>query len=132
MYLTAASAAWRYSGKVTGPDSRFSSPTVIGVPVAAFGAPSAADVSCAGVLVAFAALVSSDFDDESPPQAARSVAAAASVANAAVRCLVFTGRLLLWMVMRGPRRRRRGSWSAGGRAGRAARPPRPQARAGRG
>src|SRR4051794_4327887 len=40
MYLTAASAAWRYSGKVTGPVSSLIRPTVIGAPDACFGVPS--------------------------------------------------------------------------------------------
>src|SRR3954466_2077304 len=48
MYLTAASAAWRYSGNVTGPVSRFSRPRVIGEPVAFFGVPSG---SAAAVVV---------------------------------------------------------------------------------
>src|SRR6476469_5142880 len=108
MYLTAASAAWRYSGNVTGPLSRLISPTVIGEPLALFAVPSAADASCVAVLVALAELSLAALLS-SPPHAARSVAVAASVANAAVRCLVFTGRLLRLGVMRGPRRHRRGS-----------------------
>src|SRR5689334_8440694 len=62
MYLTAVSAAWRYSGKVTGPDSRLSSPRVIGVPVAFFGVPSAAEVS--GVDVADGVAVEADDEDD--------------------------------------------------------------------
>src|SRR3954452_12039605 len=128
MYLTAASAAWRYSGNVTGPVSRLSRPTVIGEPVALLSVPSAADASCAGVLAALAELSLAALSS-SPPHAASNAAAAASVANA----LVFTGRLLRWgLVMRWPRLRRRGSWSGGDRAGRGGRRRRLRARAGRG
>ncbi len=46
MYLIATWAAWRYSGNVTGPDSRFSSPSVTGEPVAFLGEPSTAALGC--------------------------------------------------------------------------------------
>src|ERR1700743_3174603 len=96
MYLTAVSAAWRYSGKVTGPDSRLSRPTVIGVPVALLGVPRAALGSGVAVLVAFAALpllgVLLEEDELLLPQAATNAALAASEATTAIRCLVtFTG-----------------------------------------
>src|SRR3954469_24223428 len=107
MYLTAASAAWRYSGKVTGPLSRLSRPTVIGEPVALFAVPRAADASCVGVLLALLLDVAAFLSSLLLPHAASNAADAASVANA----LVFTGRLLRGMVMRRSRRRRRGSWS---------------------
>src|SRR6187200_1906284 len=55
MYLAAASAAWRYSGNVTGPDSRLSRPRVTGVPVAFLAVPSAAARSGAALV---------DFDDD--------------------------------------------------------------------
>src|SRR3954447_17524051 len=128
MYLTAAWAAWRYSGNVTGPDSRFSRPTVIGVPVALFGVPSAADASGVGVLLAEPLDVAALLSSLLLPHAASSAADAASVANA----LVFTDGLLRGWVMRRPRRLRRGSWSGGGRGGCAGRPPCLPGRAGHG
>ena len=51
MYLTASSAAWRYSGKVTAPVSSLIRPTLIGEPVAAFGVPRAAADASAWVEV---------------------------------------------------------------------------------
>src|SRR4051812_29501619 len=111
MYLTAASAAWRYSGKVTGPDSRLSRPTVIGLPVALFSVPSAEDAS--GVAVAVALLA---FDDESssPPHAETRRAHAAIAARMPIQCLVtFMSLLIRLTVRRSPGRRlRRGSWNA--------------------
>src|SRR3954454_24087084 len=56
MSCAAASAAWRYSGKVTGPDSMLSRPRVTGEPVAFLAVPSAAVRSGAAALV--------DFDDD--------------------------------------------------------------------
>ncbi|MCW2985603.1 MAG: hypothetical protein JWR63_3173 [Conexibacter sp.] len=53
MYLTAASAACRYSGNVTGPDSRFSSPRTIGVPLAFLGVPSASAAGAVAAAVVF-------------------------------------------------------------------------------
>src|SRR3954471_9698246 len=88
MYLTASSAAWRYSGNVTGPDSRLSRPSTIGSPLACFVAPSAADASAVAVLLAL-------FEDDGlslPPHPATSTLATA----AAIHSLVtFTG--LSWV-----------------------------------
>src|SRR3954469_17094640 len=99
MYLTAASAAWRYSGKVTGPDSMLSRPSVIGVPVAFLGVPSADDVSgvdAAADGVDFAAAVVDDDDFESLPQPATRTPAAAIAARPPVQFLV-TFMVLLWV-----------------------------------
>src|SRR6185436_5890207 len=134
MYLTAASAAWRYSGKVTGPDSRLSRPTLIGVPVALFSVPNAADAS--GVAVAADELSLLAFDDElsSPPHAETRRAHAASAARMPIQCLVtFMSLLIRLTVRRSPGRRlRRDSWNAAGHAGRAGPSPRLRARAVRG
>src|SRR6188472_832305 len=109
MYLTAASAAWRYSGKVTGPDSRFSSPSVTADPVAFFGVPSAAALLCddepplwaVGVAVLLEPLSSLE-----PQPAATSMPAATAAAAARARVLLsFTGSLLLMGVPSGGRNR---------------------------
>src|SRR6478609_7923258 len=133
MYLTASSAAWRYSGKVTAPVSSLMRPTLIGVPVAAFGVPSADDVS-AWVEVVDAAELDED-DLLLLPHPAASNPAATSAVIAPAQCLV----AFMWIssggggVRRWPERRpRRGSWTAGGRADHAGRRPCPRARAGRG
>src|SRR3954452_14116244 len=68
MNLTAASAAWRYSGNVTGPDSVVGRPTTRGSPLAFFGVPSAAEAS--GVDVLEADLSLSDDEEPSLPQPA--------------------------------------------------------------
>src|SRR5438045_401900 len=49
MYLTAASAAWRYSGNVTGPLSMLSRPRTIGAPDAFLGVPRASAAGAAAV-----------------------------------------------------------------------------------
>src|SRR3954447_20896664 len=129
MYSTAASAAWRYSGKVTGPDSRLSRPTTIGSPLAFFSVPRAADASgVAAVEAVELVLPEADEESSSPPQPANSAPAAATAAKHAVQFLVIVMFLLIgcW-VRRSPRRRRPGSWNAGGRAGRGG--PRPGLRA---
>src|SRR3954463_11439336 len=130
MYLTAASAAWRYSGNVTGPDSRFSRPSVIGVPVAFFAVPST-DVSAVGVLVE--PELAAPFDeDELLPLEPHPAASAATATSAATFVVTFNVVLLMVMVRARPPRPRPGSSSARGHAGRAARRPRPPARAARG
>src|SRR3954470_3023250 len=95
MYLTAASAAWRYSGKVTGPDSRLSRPSVIGVPVACFSVPSAAARSgvaaaAGGVLPAFVADELSSLE----PRPATSAPVAAMATKGAHFFVTFTSSLL--------------------------------------
>src|SRR6476661_8660671 len=81
MYLTASSAAWRYSGKVTAPVSSLMRPTLIGVPVAAFGVPSADDVSAWVEAVDAAELLLL-------PHPAASNPAATSAVIAPAQCLV--------------------------------------------
>src|SRR4051812_49318120 len=100
MYLTAASAAWRYSGKVTGPDSRLSRPTVIGLPLVLFSLPSAADES--GVAAA-ADLLAFDDDESSPPHAATRRAQVASAARMPIQFfMTFMSLLTGVMVSRSP------------------------------
>src|SRR3954454_13031239 len=94
MYFTAASAAWRYSGKVTGPDSRLSRPTVIGLPVALFSVPSAADASGVEVAAADESLFDAFDDESSPPQAATKSAHAADAARTPIQFLVTLMSLL--------------------------------------
>src|SRR4051812_5876101 len=91
MYLTASSAAWRYSGKVTGPDSRLSRPSTTSSPLAFFSVPSAA--AAPGVAVLFALLEFDEVDGlSSPPHPTTSMPATA----AAIHSLVtFTG--LSWV-----------------------------------
>src|ERR1700759_2570043 len=87
MYLTASSAAWRYSGNVTGPDSRLSSPSVIGVPDAAFGVPRAAEGSAVLAALAFEppeGVEELDLSLDDPPPAATS----ARPASAPIHCLL--------------------------------------------
>src|SRR4051794_12936409 len=133
MYLTASSAAWRYSGNVTGPVSRLIRPTLIGEPLAAFGEPSAADVS--GGLDVVEALELDEDDESLLPHPAASSPAATSAVIAPAQFLV----TFMWIssgggwVRRWPELRpRRGSWTAGGRADRAGRRPCLPARAVRG
>src|SRR3954453_21698966 len=150
MYLAATSAAWRYSGNVTGPDSRLSSPRTSGSPVAFLAVPSAALRSAAedvddDLVVA---------DDEAldvvvsllllphpaavrAPVSARAVSPAAHLELIDMLCTsplaprpTAGGRPAL-LADRG-RPRRPGSWTATGRAGRAAHPSCPRAPAGRG
>src|SRR6478752_2941809 len=89
MYLTAISAAWRYSGKVTGPASRFSSPSVIGVPDAALGVPSAslaAGVAAVVLVVELAfELDELELEFELEPQPATSIPLATSAVTAPVQ-----------------------------------------------
>src|SRR3954453_15628213 len=113
MYLTAASAAWRYSGKVTGPASRLRRPTVIGSPVAFLGVPSAAAASgVALVLVEELSLCFDEDDESSPPQPATSKPVATVTARAAPHllmtfmCVVSSS---MGLVMPPSRRPRRGS-----------------------
>src|SRR6478735_4856555 len=85
MYLTAISAAWRYSGKVTGPASRFSRPSVIGVPDAALGVPSASlAAGVAAVVLAFE-LDELELEFELEPQPATSIPLATSAVTAPVQ-----------------------------------------------
>src|SRR4051812_48961675 len=98
MYLTAASAACRYSGKVTGPDSRLSRPTVIGLPVALFSLPSAAEAS--GVAVADESSLLAFGDESSPPHAATRRAHAATAARMPIQFLVTFMSLLTGVVVR--------------------------------
>src|SRR3954471_8212144 len=131
MYLTAASAAWRYSGNVTGPDSMLSRPTTIGSPLAFLGVPSAAEAS--GVDVLEADLSLPDDEELSLPQPAANAPITATATMVVANFLVtFMSLLIVRLVRRSPRRLRPGSWMAGGRAARAGPWPRPPARAGRG
>src|SRR3954452_14192003 len=131
MYLTAASAAWRYSGNVTGPDSRLSRPTTIGSPLAFFSVPSAEEASAVEVLEADLSL--SDDEELSLPQPAANAPITATATMLVAHFLVtFMSLLMVRLVRRSPRRLRPGSWIAGGRAARAGPSRRVRARAGRG
>src|SRR5881628_3845698 len=97
MYFTAVSAAWRYSGNVTGPDSMLSRPSVMGLPVAFLGVPSAADASGVEALDAEDGVLvpDDDEDDELLPQPATSRLAVTVTASAAAHLLMpFTFVLL--------------------------------------
>src|SRR4051794_3881518 len=98
MYFTATSAASRYSGNVTGPDSMLSRPTTMGSPDAFFGVPRAAAAS--GVFSAV--VVEPPLDEEdaleslsSPPQPATRSPAATIAARVPVRCLLVFMVLLM-------------------------------------
>src|SRR3954469_7709866 len=131
MYLNAASAAWRYSGNVKGPDSMLSRPTTTGSPLAFFGVPSAAEAS--GVDVLEADLSLSDDEEPSLPQPAAKAPITATATMLVAHFLVtFMSLLMGWLVRRSPRRLRPDSWIAGGRAARAGPWRRLRARAGRG
>src|SRR4051794_39803448 len=96
MYLTATSAAWRYSGNVTGPDSMFSRPRTTGAPVAFLGVPSAEDVGAAACVDDAAVAALPSFEPESLLPQAASATEPASTATAVVTCLckVFISLLL--------------------------------------
>src|SRR5215213_3190130 len=100
MYATAASAAWRYSGKVTGPDSRLSRPTTMGSPVALFSVPSAAPASGVAALCVLDVVFVDDDDSSSPPQPANSAPAAATAAAHAAQFLVTFMVLLIGVFVR--------------------------------
>src|SRR4051794_31346517 len=96
MYLTAASAAWRYSGNVTGPDSRLSRPTTIGSPLAFLGVPSAAEAS--GVDVLEADLSLPDDEELSLPQPAAKAPISATATMLVAHFLVtFMSLLMVWL-----------------------------------
>src|SRR4051794_17081322 len=132
MYATAASAAWRYSGNVTGPDSRLIRPTTSGSPEAFFSVPSAAAASGVASLDAALSLL---LDDElSLPQPVANTPAAATTAMHTAHWLLSFMSLLIGVgfIRRSPRRLRPGSWIAGGRAARGGPRRRLAARAARG
>src|SRR4051794_4975137 len=139
MYLTAASAAWRYSGNVTGPDSMLSRPKTSGSPEAFFGVPRAAPAS--GV-AADAVVLDDDDDDEEddddlsfPPHPATSRPVAARATKLPIQLLLTRMVLLIGVmsVRRSPRPRLRpGSWNAADPGGRADRRRPPGGRAVRG
>src|SRR3954449_3838936 len=97
-YFPVASAAWRYSGKVTGPDSRLSRPTVIGLPVALFSVPSAADASGVDVAAADESSLLAFDDESSPPHAAKARAHAANAARMPIQFFMTFMSLLTPMV----------------------------------
>src|SRR3954447_9848634 len=136
MYLTAASAAWRYSGKVTGPDSMLTRPTVIGLPVAFFGVPRAAEVSGVADADDFVLLLSDDLELLLPHPAPNRLAATATARAGAHLLVTFTclSPLPCGVVVRGPRSGppRRGSSIATAHGVRAGPRRGPRARAGRG
>src|SRR4051794_33735834 len=90
MYDTAAFAAWLYSGNVTGPDSRFSRPTVIGAPVALLSVPSAAAASGVAALGALVLCLVAVDDGSSPPQPASRPTAARHAAQVLVVLMTFS------------------------------------------
>src|SRR4051812_7487986 len=108
MYFTAASAAWRYSGNVTGPLSILSRPKVIGAPDAFLGVPSASAAGAAAVVDAV------DFAAELEvllslllPQPATTTATMRANTMTSGRRSDFT--VASFLVMRRPRRR--GNWT---------------------
>src|SRR4051795_4280184 len=94
MYFTAASAAWRYSGTLPGSVSGFGSPPGVGLPVALFSVPSAADASGVEVAAADESLFDAFDDESSPPQAATKSAHAADAARTPIQFLVTLMSLL--------------------------------------
>src|SRR3954453_4654048 len=86
MYLTATSAAWRYSGNVTGPDSRFRRPRTIGSPLAFLGVPSASAAGAAACGSAPDVVLAAAESDElsSLPQPVAAAAASESAKSAPV------------------------------------------------
>src|SRR3954451_19804830 len=143
MYLTATSAAWRYSGKVTGPASMFSRPSTTGEPDAFLGLPSASAAGAAACVEAALAAVEVEPPSSSLlPQAARTAGLAGAAAIATARtCRVFMRSPPPWerhgthvAVLRvgHRRRRRRGTSTAAARARRAGARRGPRARDGHG
>src|SRR5436190_13364338 len=105
MYLTAASAAWRYSGNVTGPLSILSKPRTIGAPDAFLGVPRASAAGAAAVddEVDFAVEL---VDLSSLPQPAATTAMRRANTMTSGRRSDFT--VASFLVIR--RLRRRGNW----------------------
>src|SRR3954447_10295717 len=107
MYFTAASAAWRYSGNVTGPLSRFSSPSVIGAPAAFLGVPSASAAGAAAVEDDAGLAVVLDELSSLLPQPAATTATMRANTMTSGRRSDFT--VASFLVKR--RQRRRGNWT---------------------